>query len=475
MEAASVSPRRPARVFERLAALLPPTSPSPPVKVTRALLIYVSLCGMAALLVGIFAVRLPTDIATVALGCAAIAGIVLLRVDAIGGASAWSAAAFVHLALSLSLGPIGALSASLSDAAVTTLRLRTGWFRAIFNLVLNFLANMAAWSSYVALSSGHRDLGAALFAGIAAGAAVHLISFLLFAGVLRVDRGTSVVATLRHSLDVLPYNLAYGLAAADFAYFHQSGGALFLAPWLIFVVTLQGFIVVLARRTTEHIRERLALLNQAITASDDERTRISSDLHDGVVQDLVGLAFMMSTLAEAPVTPGQEATQLAERNAVLTESADIVRTAQRALRSLASELVPGLESSADLPTKLRELVARRLTHHGVESKFDLCDTSSWPIEHANVAYRIAMEAIQNIAKHAKASAVLIELHDEPSERSLVVVDDGVGFTEEKLRRRRAAGHLGSSTMRDRARVAGGTLDLESEPGAGTRVALHLPR
>jgi signal transduction histidine kinase len=91
-----------------------------------------------------------------------------------------------------------------------------------------------------------------------------------------------------------------------------------------------------------------------------------------------------------------------------------------------------------------------------------------------VLYRIAQEALRNAAKHAHATTVRTELADTDAVVRLTVADDGRGVEEETLRGSQP-GHLGVDTMRYRAELAGGRCTINSVPGAGTTVAVELPR
>jgi signal transduction histidine kinase len=88
-------------------------------------------------------------------------------------------------------------------------------------------------------------------------------------------------------------------------------------------------------------------------------------------------------------------------------------------------------------------------------------------------FRIAQEALQNALKHAGASRIAVELDLEPGKARLAVVDDGAGFEPSDPRVR--SQHLGVTVMAERARAVGGRLDLRSAAGAGTTVAVEVPR
>jgi signal transduction histidine kinase len=90
-------------------------------------------------------------------------------------------------------------------------------------------------------------------------------------------------------------------------------------------------------------------------------------------------------------------------------------------------------------------------------------------------YRVAQEALTNVAKHAQARRVELELTVRPEEEVvLVVADDGVGFEADRFRRRPALGGVGLLGMRERAAFHHGTIDIRSRPNAGVRITLRVP-
>jgi len=91
-----------------------------------------------------------------------------------------------------------------------------------------------------------------------------------------------------------------------------------------------------------------------------------------------------------------------------------------------------------------------------------------------LVFRTAQEALRNVVEHAGAETCSIDVHENGSDVVLVVADDGRGFQRAVLDERRAQGHLGLALLSDQAADLGGSLDIDSTPGAGTRVTLRLP-
>jgi signal transduction histidine kinase len=100
----------------------------------------------------------------------------------------------------------------------------------------------------------------------------------------------------------------------------------------------------------------------------------------------------------------------------------------------------------------------------------LCSEPAVPVPVKEVMYRVAQEALHNAAKHAQAGRLELRLHHTADLIELRVSDDGRGFVPDG----EFPGHLGLRSMRERAEVVGGVLDISSEPGGGTRVALRVP-
>jgi two-component system, NarL family, sensor kinase len=218
----------------------------------------------------------------------------------------------------------------------------------------------------------------------------------------------------------------------------------------------------MTRQLRDGERERLELLARAADASSDERRRIAGSLHDGIVQDLSAASLIISGAADGGRVSDESALQAAGR---------AVRDSVTALRSLLIEIYPPHLSRAGLPSALRNLVSRLLPH-GVEAQVEVPDELDPPADVAALVFRVAQEALINIARHARAQHVTLAVRRDDAEVELLVIDDGTGFDVD--RGGREAGHFGLSVLADLAREAGATLDLAAAPGAGTAVRLRVP-
>lgn len=221
----------------------------------------------------------------------------------------------------------------------------------------------------------------------------------------------------------------------------------------------------MARRLRSGQQARERLLRHALDASDMERRRVASDLHDGVVQDLTGVSYRLAAQGKAA--------QLDP--AAAAEAAAAIRASVKSLRSLLVEIYPPNLHEEGLESALGDLLGR-VAVRGTATKLvvDVAGDDLEP-ERAAVLYRVAQEALRNVAAHARADHVRVTVAPVGADRvHLVVEDDGVGFSAEKAAERLAEGHVGLRALSGLVAEFDGTLDVRSEPGSGTRVRVELP-
>jgi signal transduction histidine kinase len=222
----------------------------------------------------------------------------------------------------------------------------------------------------------------------------------------------------------------------------------------------------LARRLRQRQEERRLLLQRTVEASDIERRRIASDLHDGVVQDLAGVSFELAGAAREPGLPPDAAR-------LLDAAAASVRANITALRSMLIDIYPPDVAALGLPVALDELAANT---SGPALTVDV-DVAGLPAhlsdERAAVLYRTAREALRNVAAHAGATRATVRAGTGRGTVWLSVTDDGAGFDPADLDERAAAGHFGLKGLDGLARDIGGTFRVESSPGSGTMVVMEV--
>ncbi len=394
----------PHRGMAGLLRWLPGEPPSTPVAYSRPLIAYVSLIAAAALGAAALTVRPAGDALILLVGGAVTLLMASTAVRVLSGIdSNWSVSIFAHLGLSLVAGPIGALVAAASETGGEALRFRPGWFRSAYNVTASFLSDLAAWGTFHAIANGRLDFGVGVGAGVCAGAAQYVINMSLLVVVLKIHhRDLAVWDYLRNNVAaVLPYHLGAGATAFGAVILVDAEGAGGFLPILVPVLLLQMFLLVLASRSraadaqrTAHAREREGLHQETLEASEAERRRIARNLHDGVVQDLAAIA--MGLRREARYGDGGEAV-------AMVRAADATTEAIEELRTLLHEIAPpdleevGLTAALDdLAEPLRE--AGLAVHIGVGA-------GAGAVHGAAVVavYRIAREALRNVAQHAQAT------------------------------------------------------------------------
>jgi two-component system NarL family sensor kinase len=240
-----------------------------------------------------------------------------------------------------------------------------------------------------------------------------------------------------------------------------------IAGLLVLVLLQVPLAWSMARRLQRGQREREALLTTAVEASTRERRRIAADLHDGVVQDLAGVAFGLAPLAAGAERRGDTGEAQALRAATGT-----LRQGVRDLRTLLVEIHPPNLESAGLRVALSDLLSP-LEASGIATSLEVAEAASGDGD--ALVYRVAREAIRNARQHAQPTSVHVAVTRADAATRLVVTDDGKGFTVQARERRAEEGHLGLKLLDEVVRQAGGKLAVRSAPGKGTTVEMELPQ
>lgn len=231
---------------------------------------------------------------------------------------------------------------------------------------------------------------------------------------------------------------------------------------LLFTAVLVPYSLSAPRQSRRQRTERERLLERLTSSSDAERRRIAGEVHDGAVQELVGVSFTLGAVANDAPAP------LDER---LRELADTTRTTVTGLRSLLNSIYPVQVPATGWLAGLDDLIdALRQAGIAVQSNVP-CERYT-PLNEL-LMLRVAREALRNIAAHAQATSVSISVERTGPLVRLRIADDGVGFEQGTDRAQRAAGHFGLQLVRDLACEMGATLTVDSTPGSGTVVELEL--
>ena len=213
--------------------------------------------------------------------------------------------------------------------------------------------------------------------------------------------------------------------------------------------------------------DREALLANAIAASNRERRRVAAYLHDGPVQDIAGVAFSLAPLADRAVA------RESDDASVLSAAIANLRHSVRDLRALLVDLHPPHLAAAGLEAAIHDLVSP-LEARGLEVVSSVVGEEHLDQAQEALVYRVAHEALRNVADHAHATRVRVDVTGVPEVARLVVADNGIGFSPEQRAARAEEGHLGLSLAAEVARQSGAVLHVRSSPGAGTTVELEVP-
>jgi signal transduction histidine kinase/transcriptional regulator with GAF, ATPase, and Fis domain len=217
--------------------------------------------------------------------------------------------------------------------------------------------------------------------------------------------------------------------------------------------------------------DRQALQQRVAAVADEERRRIAADLHDGPVQQLSAVAMRLGALR-----------RLAERGAappadrLETIAADVAGTVDE-LRTMLLKLYPPSLDAVGLGEAVRSIVldgtAVASGRLGPDTTVTVEDrlVSPLPVELKQALFRVVLEALTNVVKHAGAHTVRVELAEEDQELVVRIADDGTGVSDDALRR---PGHLGVAAMADRVSLLGGSFRIGRRPAGGTLVEARVP-
>ena len=216
------------------------------------------------------------------------------------------------------------------------------------------------------------------------------------------------------------------------------------------------------RGAEEALSERQRLVAHLVEAQEAERRRIAWDVHDDSIQSMVAVGMRLQLLAD----------RLPEEHRTAVHQLDeAVHNTIGRLRSLIFRLrPPGIDRQGlvdALSSYLSAVMPGWGLTHSVRHDLD----GEPPPETATTIFRICQEAVTNVRKHARASAVVVHLSTVDKGTLVRVTDDGIGLTGPVTSR---AGHFGTIEMRERAETSGGWLTMSGEPGVGTTVEFWLP-
>ena len=221
------------------------------------------------------------------------------------------------------------------------------------------------------------------------------------------------------------------------------------------------------RLTSDRNRE---LAGRLITAQEEERTRIARELHDDVGQRVASLSIALSGVKRrVGEMPGHMPGHMDEELAAIQQE---TMSLSKDLRHLSHELHPGALEHLGLVEALRARCEELNLESGVQARVDVPPGwSDVPDDVAVCLYRVAQEALRNVAKHAAATKVDISLARQNGQVLMRISDDGRGFEPSGAVERTG---LGLASMGERVRMMGGTFEVQAAPNAGTLIATTLP-
>ena len=298
-----------------------------------------------------------------------------------------------------------------------------------------------------------------------------LLPFLLWAGLRFGVGGVSFCLLIMAVLSLWRASHGIGPFAAKSPVDNVMGLQLFLIalglPFMLMAALMdERRGAVQALLASDRQIHRLAA--QLIRAQEEERRSVARELHDEIGQALTMVKINLGTirLADNPANAVE----------LLDEGMVLVDRALEQVRDLSLLLRPAMLDDLGLVPALRWLSTTQAERAGYRLSFTAHRLEVRPSrEIETICFRVAQEALTNIARHAQARNVTLDLQEPDGQLRLTVHDDGVGFDPDAVRQRAATGRsMGLLGMQERAKLGGGQLAIESAPGQGATLTLSLP-
>ena len=216
-------------------------------------------------------------------------------------------------------------------------------------------------------------------------------------------------------------------------------------------------------------QKQLRLLSgRVVAAQEDERRRISRELHDEMGQALTAIKLNLQILITT--LPPENKSQLEQVNEIIA----LTNTSLQEVRRLAMDLRPSILDDLGLVPTLRWYQSQFIKRSDTE--FDLSVPANFPRlapEAETALYRVVQEAVTNISRHAQAKKVEISLSHDAQTVYCSIIDDGIGFKQEEDTSPVITG-VGLTSMRERVEALNGEINISSSPQAGTEIDIKLP-
>lgn len=234
-------------------------------------------------------------------------------------------------------------------------------------------------------------------------------------------------------------------------------------------VTLAIRNAALYEQTLRQRRTMERLLSKLVWAQEEERKKVSLEIHDGPAQTLYSALFRLQTyqalLREDPDKAAEE----------LSIAITSIKETLQETRRLIFDLRPMSLDEIGLVPALRQYAEKLSTRHAIRVEVKTRGTERrFPVSLETALYRIVQEALTNTWKHARATKASVTVTFDPCRCDIQIADDGVGFDLAAVGANGQGEHLGIAGIRERAEMIGGTLRIASAPGAGTTVIVSVP-
>lgn len=223
-------------------------------------------------------------------------------------------------------------------------------------------------------------------------------------------------------------------------------------------------------RQSDHLQDQLRRLSrQILWAQEEERKRISRELHDVIAQTLTSINVRLAVLKRDAALN----TRSLERNIVQTQR--MVEDSVNIVHRFARELRPAVLDDLGLIPALQSFLKSFASRTGLQTRLtSVAGIERIEIGKRTVLYRVAQEALTNVARHAKARRVNVRIRQTAAEVCLQVMDDGRSFNVKRLLESHGGTHLGLLGMKERLEMVGGSFLAESTPGKGTTITARIP-
>lgn len=215
--------------------------------------------------------------------------------------------------------------------------------------------------------------------------------------------------------------------------------------------------VTMLKKTEEELQQMMVKVMQI---QEEERKRLSRELHDGVGQSMFSLLIQLDRLISKDQAFGSELSKLRQDVAFVMED----------IRGLARELRPSALDDLGVLPAIRTYIDNYSEHYGIDVNLSGQLTKRLDIQIETAIYRVIQEALTNIGRYANVSEAKVTVEEQPAYIRITVTDEGIGFARGKNLK-----GVGLFSMEERARAVGGKLEVLSEQGKGTQVIFTVPK